>query len=72
LYSVLEPALEPASAATAWEQQDAEANLTQDDRIDGQLGLITPEPLDDALVGGRLGRLREDVRVDQEARHELG
>lgn len=71
LYSVLEPALKPTSAATTWEQQDAETNLTQDDWIDSQFGLIAPKPLDDTLVRGRLGRLREDVRVNQKARHEI-
>jgi hypothetical protein len=64
LYPVLEPALKPASAATTWEQQDAETDLTQDDRVDGELGLIVPKPIDNALVRGRLGRLREDVRVN--------
>src|ERR1700683_189066 len=64
LYSVLEPALEPASAATAWEQQDAETDLTQDYRVDGKLGLILLKPIDNTLVRGGLGRLREDVRVN--------
>jgi hypothetical protein len=65
LHSLLEPALEPASAATTWEQQDAESDLTQDDRVDGELGLITPKPIDNTLVRGGLGRLRKDVRVNQ-------
>lgn len=38
------------------EQQDAETDLTQDDRIDGELGLIVPKPLDNLLVRGGLGR----------------
>jgi hypothetical protein len=65
LYSVLEPALQPAPTTTSREQQDAEPDLPQDDRVDGQLGLIAPKPLDNALVWGGLGRLREDVRVNQ-------
>ncbi len=67
-YSVVEPALEPASSTAAGEQQDTEANLTEDDRVHGELRLIVPEPIDDTLVGGGLGRLREDVRVNQIAR----
>lgn len=65
LYSILEPALEPASAATTWEQQNAEPNLAQNDRVDGELGLIAPKPIDNTLVRSGLGRLRKDVRVDQ-------
>ena len=65
LHSVLEPPLQPASATTARKQQDAETDLTQDDRIDGELGLIVAKPLDNTLVRGGLGRLREDVRVNQ-------
>ena len=68
LYSVLEPAFEPASATTTWEQQNAETDLTQDDWVEGELGLIAPKPIDNALVRGGLGRLREDVRVNQIAR----
>lgn len=34
LHSLLEPALKPAAAATTWEQQDAETDLTQNDRVD--------------------------------------
>jgi hypothetical protein len=29
------------------------------------------KPLDNALVRGGLGRLREDVRVNQKARHTI-
>jgi hypothetical protein len=65
LYSLLEPALEPTSTATSWEQQNAETNLTQDDRVDGKLGLVAPKPIDNTLLRGGLGRLREDVRVNQ-------
>src|SRR5665213_2387334 len=67
----LEPALQSAPATTTREQQDAETDLPQDDRIDSQVRLIVPEPLDNTLVWGRLGRLREDVRVNQEARHTI-
>jgi hypothetical protein len=31
-------------------EQDAEADLTQDDRVDRELGLIVSKPIDDALV----------------------
>lgn len=65
LHSVLEPALEPAAAATTWQQQNAETNLTQNDWVDGELGLMVPKPVDNPRVGGGLGRLRKDVRVNQ-------
>jgi hypothetical protein len=40
----------------------------QDDRVDGELWLIVPKPIDNALVRGGLGRLGQDVRVYQKAR----
>jgi hypothetical protein len=68
LYSVLEPALKPAAAATAREQKNAETNLTEDDWVDGKLGLIMLKPIDNTLVRGGLSRLRENVCIDQIAR----
>lgn len=51
-----------------WEQQDAETDLAKDHRVNGELGLIAPKPIDNTLVRGGLGRLRENVRVNQIAR----
>ena len=58
LHSVLEPARETASAAARREQQNAESDLTQNDRIDGDLRLVAPQPVDYARIRGGLGRLR--------------
>jgi hypothetical protein len=71
LHAALEPALEPTSATTTREQQDAETDLTHDDRIDSDFGLVVPKPLDNTLVWSGLGRLREDNRVNQKARHTI-
>ena len=52
-------------ALAFWQKAHAESHLTGDDRIDGNLALVAPKPLDDPGVRGRLGRFAEDLRVDQ-------
>jgi hypothetical protein len=73
LHALLEPALKPTPTATPCEQQNAETDLAQNDRIDGKLGLMEPKPLGHTPIRLWLGRLREDVRINQKARqwHQL-
>ena len=47
------------------EEQDAEANLAEDDRIDGDRALVAVQPLDNPRVRIGLGRLGEDVGIDE-------
>jgi len=56
-HALLEPALEAAATAAARKQQNAEANLAEDDRFDRDLGFVGAQPLDDALVRIGPGRL---------------
>jgi hypothetical protein len=62
---LLEPAFKLGAPPTACQKKDAEADLTQDDWIDDDRALVASQPLDDAGVGFGLGRLREDVGVDE-------
>jgi hypothetical protein len=64
-YSLVEPALQTAPTSTPRKQQDSEADLAEDDRVNRDLSLVSSQPLEYALVGVGLGPLGEDVRIDQ-------
>lgn len=62
---LLKPVLEPLSSCATRQQEDAESDLAQDDRIDDDRTLIAPQPLHYRGIGLGLGRLGEDVGVDE-------
>jgi hypothetical protein len=47
------------------EQQDAEPQLSEDYRIDGELVSVGAQPGHDARIGCRAGRLAQHVSVDE-------
>lgn len=61
----IEPLLQLPSAPPSGQQQDAEANLAKDDRIDGDLAFVALQPLEAALIRRGLGRLAEHVGVNE-------
>src|ERR1043166_1916155 len=63
--SLFEPAFEPPPAPALCQEVNAEADFSQDDRIYLQLALVGPQPLDDFGARSGLGRLAEDIRVNQ-------
>ena len=44
---------------------NAEPDLAQNDGINHQFTLVAPQPLECPGIGGGLGRLAEDIGVDQ-------
>ncbi len=48
LHTRIEPSLEPRPALPFGQKENAEPNLTENDRIDDEFALVVPEPLDDA------------------------
>ena len=70
LNTCLEPSFQPGSALSFRQQQNAESNLAENDRVDDDIALVTPEPPDNGLVGRRPGWLAQDVGVDEE-RHRV-
>lgn len=66
LDAIVKPLLEAFSPLSLRQKQNAEPHLAQDDRIDDDILLVTPKPVDDVRVRRRLGDLAQHVRVDQE------
>ena len=50
---------------SARQEQNTESDFNEDDRIDGELTLVPPQPLDDLGIRVRLGGLAQYVRVHQ-------
>ncbi len=44
-----EPTLEPGATLALWQEENAEPDLAEGDRVD-DLAFVTPEPLDDSPV----------------------
>ena len=65
----VEPLFEAVPAPTSRQEQDAKAQLTEDDRVDGEFALFARQPVDNPRIGLRFGGLRKNVRIDQVA-HE--
>lgn len=61
----VEPVFEPPSPASGWQEVDTETQFSKDDRINGKLALMASQPFNNFRVGPGLGRLAEDVRVDE-------
>jgi len=59
----VEPALKAAPALPAGEQQNAKAQLAEDDRVDDEVALGARQPIDDARVGFGFSRFGENVCV---------
>ena len=69
-HALLEPVLQPLPALSGWQQMDAKADLAEDDGVNDQFALVALQPFHHAARRFRLGRLAEDVGVDQEI-HKL-
>src|SRR5262249_20559153 len=61
----VEPPLEAGTPPSVAQQENAEAQLAEDDRIYGDFTFVVAQPLDHFGIGKLLGRLAEDVGVDQ-------
>jgi hypothetical protein len=61
----VEPPLETGAPPPAGQQENAEAQLTEDDRIDDDFTLVLSEPVNHFGIGHLLGWLAEDVSVDK-------
>ena len=68
---VVEPPFEVPPTPAGRQDENAEAQLSQDDRIDGKATLVVAQPAHDPRVGRALRELGQDVGVDQ-VRHEGG
>ena len=66
LDTVLKPPLQPVAALARREQQNAEADLSDDDRIDGDLPFMAGQPLQNPRLRIGLGGLAQDVGVNQD------
>src|SRR5579872_2550779 len=66
LHAGVEPLFQSCPLFPFRQQQNAKSNFARGERIDGDLALVPPEPLDHVLVESRSRRLAEHVRVDQE------
>src|SRR5262245_3106493 len=64
--ALIEPTLEPRTALSFRQQQNAEPDLTEDERIDRDLGFVPSEPSYHVEVRRDLGRLAQDVCIDEE------
>jgi len=61
----LEPPLKRGALLPPAEQENAEAQLAEDDRVDRDIALVASEPTDHLRIGRRPGPLAEDAGVDQ-------
>ena len=46
----MEPLIETCSPFSPRQEKDSEANFAEDDRIDRDLSLIGPQPVDDTFI----------------------
>src|ERR1039457_4703316 len=65
LDTVVEPPLEGRSLLALGQQQNAESHLAEDDGVDRDVLFVGAKPLDHPGIRCRLGRLAQDVGVDQ-------
>src|SRR5262249_52556714 len=65
LHPGVEPSLESGALPSLRQQEDAEAHFAEDDGVDGDLALVSPQPLDHLEVWYWPRRFAEDVGVDQ-------
>src|SRR5436309_5193052 len=63
--AIIEPSFKAGAAFSARQQEGTELDLTEDDRIDGDLALVASQPLDDAGMRSGLGGLAQNVRVNE-------
>jgi hypothetical protein len=61
----VEPTLEAGTPPSVAQQENAEAQLAEDDGIYGDFTFVVAQPFDHFGIGELLGRLAEDVGVDQ-------
>ena len=67
----VEPPLEALAASSGRQQENAEAHLAENDRIDRQAALVVAQPVDYPRIRRSLRRLGQDVGIDQ-VRHDGG
>lgn len=61
--TLIKPPFEPGSAPPLGQKENAEANLAEENGIDGDFPLVPAEPLDDASVRGDCIRNALDARL---------
>jgi len=66
--AAIEPLLQPPAASTRRQKLDPESQLTENDRIDGDLAFMTTEPVDDLGIGPRPRGLAEGICINEELR----
>ena len=64
--TALEPLLQPRATPARRQKLDPESQLTEDDRVDGDLAFMATEPIDDLCIRPRPRGLTEDIRIDEE------
>src|SRR2546428_733871 len=66
LNAFVKPPFQPSSALPLGQEKDAEPDFAEDERVDGDVGLMLPQPVDDLGIWRGLGGFAQDVRVDEE------
>ena len=64
--TTLEPLLQPLATPARRQKLDPESQLTENDRVDGDLAFMATEPIDDLCIRPRPRGLTEDIRIDEE------
>lgn len=64
--AALKPLLQPRATPARRQKIDPESQLTEDDRVDGNLAFMTTEPRDDLRIRPRPRGLTENIRIDEE------
>ena len=64
--AALKPLLQSLATPAGRQKIDPEPQLTEDDRIDGDLAFMAAKPADDLFIGPWPRGLAEDVRINKE------
>src|SRR5665213_2901804 len=65
LNALSEPSFQFTPPRTGRHQMNTKTNLAQNNRVNGDLTLVSPKPLNHPRLRLRLGRLAQDIGIDK-------
>jgi hypothetical protein len=72
LHHVRKPLLELCPLTSTWQRENAEAQFAHDNRVHDKVPFVRSQSVDNLVVGRRLRRLAEHVRIDQKGHVSFG